>query len=269
VFATRAAKQRALVVEIAAVHATGRPVLVGTWSVEESEQLATALAARGLGCHVLNAKNDAREAAIVAEAGAVGALTMATNMAGRGIDIRLGGKDELRSDEVVARLRERVLDGELPFAETRFAGAIGRERAGERMRQLQLAALDRGWSEQLEQTQDVQEGIQLVVLGGEQPLDQFRRRAMDAFDAMLERVAQRVHQVLGQWTRPDAELDLVRAGIERPASTWTYLLNDRIFGDYRDQLLGNLGFGAAAAFTGPLLLMLGVAERLRSRRAKR
>jgi preprotein translocase subunit SecA len=90
------------VAEIAAAHATGRPVLVGTASVAESEALAAALDAAGVACRVLNARQDEEEASIVAEAGAPGAVTISTNMAGRGTDIRLGGRDEAGRDRVVA-----------------------------------------------------------------------------------------------------------------------------------------------------------------------
>jgi len=91
IYATTADKNAAVVKEIADVHATGRPVLVGTPDVAESERLAARLAALGVPCVVLNAKNDAEEAAIVAEAGTHGAVTVSTQMAGRGTDIRLGG----------------------------------------------------------------------------------------------------------------------------------------------------------------------------------
>ena len=102
IFTGREAKERAVAREVEAVHRSGRPVLVGTASVEESERLAARLVAAGVACRVLNAKNDEAEAAIVAEAGAPGAVTISTNMAGRGTDIRLGGKDEARRDEVAA-----------------------------------------------------------------------------------------------------------------------------------------------------------------------
>ncbi|HEX9942083.1 MAG TPA: accessory Sec system translocase SecA2 [Thermoanaerobaculia bacterium] len=102
IFGTREAKRQALRAEIGRVHATGRPILVGTVSVEESERLAADLCAAGISCRVLNARNDAEEAEIVAEAGAPGAVTISTNMAGRGTDIRLGGSGERRRDEVVA-----------------------------------------------------------------------------------------------------------------------------------------------------------------------
>jgi preprotein translocase subunit SecA len=96
VFTGREAKERAIVDEIQRAHATGRPVLVGTSTVSESESLAARLRTVGVSCEVLNAKNDAEEAAIVARAGQFGAVTISTNMAGRGTDIRLGG------DRVVA-----------------------------------------------------------------------------------------------------------------------------------------------------------------------
>jgi preprotein translocase subunit SecA len=79
----------------------GRPVLVGTVSVEESEALAEMLQAAGIPCEVLNARRDEREASVVAEAGAPGAVTISTNMAGRGTDIRLGGSDERHRQQVI------------------------------------------------------------------------------------------------------------------------------------------------------------------------
>jgi preprotein translocase subunit SecA len=90
VFTKRAAKEKALLDEIQRIHDTGQPVLVGTASVEESERLSRELTQRAISHHVLNAKNDEQEAAIVAHAGECGAVTISTNMAGRGTDIRLG-----------------------------------------------------------------------------------------------------------------------------------------------------------------------------------
>lgn len=91
VYATAGQKEQAIAAEIADAHRDGRPVLVGTLDVAESERLADLLDASGLQCVVLNAKNEAAEAAIIAEAGSHGAITVSTQMAGRGTDIRLGG----------------------------------------------------------------------------------------------------------------------------------------------------------------------------------
>jgi preprotein translocase subunit SecA len=90
-YATAGQKDRAIVAEVAGAHANGQPVLIGTLDIAESERLSRRLTAAGLEHVVLNAKNDAQEAAIVAEAGAYGAITVSTQMAGRGTDIRLGG----------------------------------------------------------------------------------------------------------------------------------------------------------------------------------
>lgn len=102
VFTHKEAKFSALVREIASVHAAGRPILVGTSSVRESEELAAALKAAGVFCDVLNAKNDELEAAVIARAGAPGAVTISTNMAGRGTDIKLGGPLEEKLGKVAA-----------------------------------------------------------------------------------------------------------------------------------------------------------------------
>ena len=100
VYATAEAKEDAIVAEIAVAHAEGRPVLVGTLDVAESERIADALRAADVECVVLNAKNDAAEAAVIAEAGRDGAVTVSTQMAGRGTDIRLGGSDGAGAEEV-------------------------------------------------------------------------------------------------------------------------------------------------------------------------
>ncbi|MEU5865099.1 MULTISPECIES: preprotein translocase subunit SecA [unclassified Nonomuraea] len=107
VYKTEDAKFNAVVEDIKERHEAGQPVLVGTTSVEKSERLSKALKRRGVVHEVLNAKNHAREAAIVAEAGRKGAVTVATNMAGRGTDIMLGGNSEFRAD---LELRQRGLD---------------------------------------------------------------------------------------------------------------------------------------------------------------
>ncbi len=101
VFLTREQKVRALVEYVAALARDGRPVLIGTASVAASEDLATALAGAGISATVLNAKNDSQEAEIIARAGEFGRVTISTQMAGRGTDIRLGGIDERDRERIV------------------------------------------------------------------------------------------------------------------------------------------------------------------------
>ncbi|MCV7413331.1 accessory Sec system translocase SecA2 [Mycobacterium florentinum] len=100
VYVTAAAKNDAIIDHIAEVHETGQPVLVGTRDVAESEDIHERLVRRGVAAVVLNAKNDAEEAQVIAEAGKYGAVTVSTQMAGRGTDIRLGGSDEADHDRV-------------------------------------------------------------------------------------------------------------------------------------------------------------------------
>ena len=102
VFADAETWNAALIEEIRSVHARSRPLLVGTPSVAESESLAARLRQAGIACAVLNAKCDAEEADLIAEAGRPGAVTVSTNMAGRGTDICLGGSDASTRDAVVA-----------------------------------------------------------------------------------------------------------------------------------------------------------------------
>jgi preprotein translocase subunit SecA len=120
-------KEQAVVVEVAEAHATGRPVLIGTLDVAESERLAGELGRAGLPGTVLNARNDAQEAVIVAEAGARGAITVSTQMAGRGTDIRLGGTSGER--DLIAELGGLYVIGTARHASSRLDHQL-RGRAG-------------------------------------------------------------------------------------------------------------------------------------------
>ena len=107
VYRTAREKNAAIIEEVAAAHANGQPILVGTVSIEKSELLSSLLKAKGLPHQVLNARYHEQEAYIIAQAGRLGAVTIATNMAGRGTDIQLGGNAEMRiAQELAAEERE-------------------------------------------------------------------------------------------------------------------------------------------------------------------
>ena len=129
IFASPSHKLRAIVEEIREVHATGRPILVGTQDVAESEELAEKLAKADLPCVVLNARNDAEEAAIIAEAGRFEAVTVSTQMAGRGTDIRLGGAEGGSERERVAELGGLHVIGTARYPSSRLDDQL-RGRAG-------------------------------------------------------------------------------------------------------------------------------------------
>lgn len=104
IFKTKQEKLNAIVKEVERIHQTGRPILIGTTSIEKSEQLSKLLTDNGIEHNVLNAKQSEREAAIIAQAGRFGAVTIATNMAGRGTDILLGGNPEFLAKEDLANM---------------------------------------------------------------------------------------------------------------------------------------------------------------------
>ncbi len=115
IYRSEGEKWKAVVNEITEVHKTGRPILVGTVSVEKSERLGSMLSKHGVKHNVLNAKNHEREAEIVAQAGRLGAVTIATNMAGRGTDIILGGNPEHMAWDILKTKYSSRLD--VPKAE--------------------------------------------------------------------------------------------------------------------------------------------------------
>ncbi|MEO3819993.1 accessory Sec system translocase SecA2 [Plantactinospora sp. B24E8] len=352
IYATRAEKEEALIEEIREQHETGRPVLIGTLDVRESERLAAALQEAGVPCTVLNAKNDAEEAAIIAEAGAYGAVTVSTQMAGRGVDIRLGGSDQSDRDRVAElgglfvigsgrhdsrrvddQLRGRagrqgdpgrsvfyvsledelvirhaadaippsprmnadglVTDEQVDFAvehaqriaegvnheihrntwrysvvieQQRKALAERRERllttevAAEMLtdrfpdrakemdeellsrvgRSIALYHLDRLWAQHLAELSEVREGVHLRALGRLDPLDEFHRSAVPAFNALVPEIETRTVETFeeSEFTE-DWEPD--ESKLVRPSATWTYLVHDNPFGSELDRLIAAVG----------------------------
>ncbi len=365
-------RDRAVVEEIAAAHRRGRPVLVGTASVAASEQLAATLGRHGLGCRVLNARHDAQEAVIVAQAGAPGALTISTNMAGRGTDIRLGGADE-RDRELVAALgglyvigtclhpsrridrqlrgragrqgdpgssrfflsladelparygidrllprrlrrelaaappapidsriveremarvqriaegeaadlrrrlndyseileeqrlfirqwRQAVLEGEaedeLPTARCaeprrRLAARLGEAALAEIERRVTLVAIDRCWSEHLTEMQALRDESHLAALDGRQPLAEFYRTAIAAFDQLTVRIEGAAGELFEALEVGADGVDWQAAGLVGPAATWTYMIDDPGFGD---NVMQTLAHRASIGLWGSLLM---------------
>ena len=390
VFTHRDAKERALVEEIRRAHASGRPVLVGTLTVEESERVGARLRDAGISCRTLNAKNDAAEAAIVAAAGRPGAVTIATNMAGRGTDIRLGGPDESAREKVAAlgglyvigtnrheshrvdlQLRgragrqgdpgesrfflsleddllvrygiaslvpaslvpdrrddpvdsrvvrreiaraQRIIEGqsfEIRRTLSRYAFIVEEQHrllmarrtglllgetapgiwhrsperradlvrgAGEASvcqaeRLVTISHIDRVWRDHLSLCADLREGIHLVRLGGQDPLDRFAKEAIQAYARIDREIEDAVLAALSDVRIVDGQVDVTGLGLKGPSSTWTYLVNDDPF---RQQIgLMLMGVGAmtvamySAAVLTPLFVLMGLVERWRSRRTTR
>ena len=137
VYKNEAGKLRAIVRQIEECHEKGQPVLVGTVSIEKSEQLSDMLQRKGIKHNVLNAKNHEKEAEIVAQAGKLGAVTVATNMAGRGTDIMLGGNAEYLAK---ADLRKSGMSDELIAEATGYAETDDQEILNARQQYAQAEA---------------------------------------------------------------------------------------------------------------------------------
>ena len=352
IYSAHETRDEALVEEIKIAHEKGRPVLIGTLDVKASELLAKQLAAAGVPSVVLNAKNDSEEAEIIAEAGAFGAVTVSTQMAGRGVDIRLGGSDEADRDRVVElgglyvigagrhdsrrvddQLRGRagrqgdpggsvffvsledelvtrhagdilpasprmdmdgvVHDPQVEYAvehaqrvaegvnheihrntwrysvvveQQRIALAERRERLltsevaaimllerspekaketdedvlSDAARAIALFHLDRLWVDHLAELSEVREGVHLRALGKLDPLDEFHRAAVPAFQKVFTEIEARTIATFEEVDLTDGwEPD--RAEIVRPSATWTYLVHDNPFGSELDRLIAAVG----------------------------
>lgn len=352
IYATRAEKDEALIDEIQRWHAKGRPMLIGTLDVKESEGLAAGLNAAGVPCVVLNAKNDDEEAAIIAEAGAYGAVTVSTQMAGRGVDIRLGGSDQsdqervaelgglyvigsgrhdsrrvddqlrgragrqgdpggsvflvsleddlvvrhaadsvpasprmnadgLVTDEQVdyavehaqrvaegvnheihrntwrysvvieqqrkalAARRERLLTSDVAAVmllekEPEKAAEMDEDLLARAARSIALFHLDRLWAEHLAELSEVREGVHLRALGRLDPLDEFHRAAVPAFNDLVPEIEARTIATFNE-TEFDEDWQPDDGTLVRPTATWTYLVHDNPFGSELDRLIASIG----------------------------
>jgi preprotein translocase subunit SecA len=378
IFTHREAKVAALVEEINSVYASKRPILVGTASVRESEQLAAELQRGGVECTVLNAKQDAHEAQVIARAGMLGAVTISTNMAGRGTDIRLGGHDQRQheavaaagglyvigtnrheslridhqlrgrsgrqgdpgssrffisleddlvqrygvmslipkehrptrqhtpvNDSIVAReiaRAQRIVEGqnfeirrtlwkysalvddqraivyrwrqellrgeadpgacseEAPEHYERLVALVGADAVRQAEQRVTVAMLDRAWADHLARIEDIREGIHLQRYGGREPVTEFHRQIVEAFDTLMDRVRTDAVAVFERLEVRDGEIDLAGAGIAGSSSTWTYLVNDNPFSTLGLSLIASRNVGAASAmgFLAALYLPLSI-----------
>ena len=162
IFAKEPAKFHAIADRIAEAHATGQPVLVGTISIENSERISDMLKKRGVKHNVLNAKQHEKEAEIVAEAGRLGAVTIATNMAGRGTDIILGGNPEFEAKREMKN--QGYTEEQISFA-TSFVTSDDEELLNARKAFGEL--LEKFKAERAEEQQKVRELGGLCIIGTE------------------------------------------------------------------------------------------------------
>jgi len=355
IYATAAQRDDAVVEAVVAAHAVGRPVLLGTHSVAASERFAADLTARNVDCQVLNARNDALEAGIIAEAGRKHAVTVSTQMAGRGTDIILGGKGagaaahgevaalggllvviagRFHSPRLDAQLRgragrlgdpgasvtfssiedpaangqeiqglelggslaggaddagrvtragvSRLLDRTQRLAEQerfttqenswkyneliahqrrvvlaerdrvltvdaaalepfegsehfgRLRAALGAAELAGICRQVMLFQLDAHWSDHLALLSEQRAAIHLRALGRQNPLDEYRRETIFAFEGFLDRAADSARESFDALEVADGTADLQAAGLRRASSTWTYVVNEDPFGSQSD-----------------------------------
>ncbi|MBR3418209.1 MAG: preprotein translocase subunit SecA, partial [Oscillospiraceae bacterium] len=162
IYRTEKAKYKAIIDQIIACHEKGQPVLVGTVSIEKSERLSDMLKRRGIKHEVLNAKYHAKEAEIVAQAGKYGSVTIATNMAGRGTDIMLGGNAEFLAK---AEMRKREIPEDIITEAVGYADTDDEEILAAREVYRQL--YDKFNEEVKEKAVDVKKAGGLYILGTE------------------------------------------------------------------------------------------------------
>lgn len=355
IFETAEDRDAAMVELIKESHERRRPVLIGTHSVAGSEKIAGMLTDVGVEAAVLNAKNDTEEAAVIAGAGRLGAVTVSTQMAGRGVDIKLGGGDGAEHDQVadlggllvighgryhtsrlddqlrgragrqgdpgtsvifvsleddpttaelhprpgeiddetgeifssriagqvehaqritegalldthrnswnysrqldaqrtdVLSYRNRVLRTDLAaeeFARLRperwqqLSDDIDDRALAEAARQLLLHQIDRAWSDHIAFTEELREGIHLRALGRETPLMAYHAASDHAYRELRTKLLDGAAEAFDKAVITAEGLDEEASGIERPTSTWTYMVDDQAFGSPEDRFLNALG----------------------------
>ena len=223
IFETKAEKEDAVVGELEHWHASGRPVLVGTTSVEESERLSARLRRHGIPHQVLNARHEEKEAAIVARAGERGAVTISTNMAGRGTDIKLGdGVAELGGLLVIGtnKHESRRIDNQLRGR----AGRQGDPGSSQFFISLQDDLLVR-YADEDKLFRDDPDGIQRVVEGQNLSIRRFLQKYESVIEGQRLAIQQKRQEILTGKISSESETErLVR--LTTIDDLWADYLND-------------------------------------------
>jgi Preprotein translocase subunit SecA (ATPase, RNA helicase) len=385
IFACKEAKYKALLDDVKSVHDLGRPVLIGTCSITESERIALMLNGVGISCQVLNAKNDELEAQIIANSGMLYAVTVSTNMSGRGTDIKLGGENGLDRDNILAlgglyvigtnrhesvridnqlrgragrqgdpgstrffisleddllvkfgidrivRLDRHFLNQDAPLDRPsvmkgilhaqhiiegqnydirktlwKYSNIIEIQRQhmyGKRMnvledtfptdilqtndpslyvqlsskigqyhlrkieRDLTLYCMDRCWADYLEHVSYIRDGIHLVMVAGQNPLEEYLLEVSQSFKEFQISIESRIMDAFKNIKVTDDGIDVGIKDLKGPSATWTYLVNDNPFEDDLGLMLAstrNIGFAAFAAsvpWISPVMLISLIYQR--------
>ncbi len=380
IFQTKEQKKKAIIEEIKKVNKTKRPILVGTSSVAESAMLANELQIQGVDCEVLNAKRDEYEAKIISKAGKLGAVTISTNMAGRGTDIRLGANDEDEKNRVLAlgglyvigtnkheskridnqlrgrsgrqgdpgsscffismeddlcvryrledlipdRVFDKLSDGEIDNATVRneinrvqrivegqnleikktlykysflieeqrkvlfqqrneilledsvldfykinaeekysnLLKALGDEKLLNICRYVALYYYDQYWFYYLAEIADIKESIHFRRLGGQDPIFEFHKHAVEIFEKLQQNIEEDMIQSFNKIDLNNNP-DLIFSSLKVPTSTWTYLINDNSFEKLIGlQLIGNVALQTWAGLYGPITFLFPLLNKL-------
>lgn len=369
VFTNKEAKYEALLKIIHNINATGRPILIGTCSIAESEIITSRLEKSGICCQILNAKNDEYEAKIIENAGSLYAITISTNMAGRGTDIKLGGANGKDKEQVIAlgglyvigtnrhesirvdnQLRgragrqgdpgsscffisleddilvkygiekivpkkyfnanqsvlinnprmlkaisqaQRIIEGQnfeirktlwkyskiievqrahiftnrksILFGNiedsilgkidqnlyTMIETIIGKENLKDLEKSLILYFTDRCWADYLDQIAYLREGIHLVYIGGQNPLETYLSNVVQLFEILKKNIESSIYEAFNNIKISENGIDIGIKDIKGPSATWTYLINDNPFEDDLGLMLAssrNIGAATVAAF---------------------
>ncbi|KAI3478028.1 hypothetical protein L1887_60080 [Cichorium endivia] len=206
VYLTADEKYAAIIADIKESMASGRPVLVGTATIETSEHMSNLLKKEGIDHKVLNAKYHEKEAEIIAQAGRPGALTIATNMAGRGTDILLGGNWEVEvasmenpTPEQIAQIKadwQKRHQQELVDAYNEKEDSAGAEALRTFEKQILLRVLDDLWKDHLSTMDHLRHGIHLRGYAQKNPKQEYKRESFTLFQELLDSIKRDTIRVL-------------------------------------------------------------------------